>query len=88
MSWLALTVGFIGWSKEYNPVLANPKIVTKVDENVVDVALSVSVTALYIAFTFTPLMLGLGYGMPRSVWDCSLPLGQSFRQGPVCSAHS
>ena len=42
MSGLTLTVGFTGWSKEYNPVLANPKVVTKVEENVVDVALSVS----------------------------------------------
>jgi len=78
MSGLTLTVGFAGWSKEYNPVLANPKVVTKVDENVVDVALSVSWTTLFIAFTFIPLMLGLGYGMPRSVWGCDLPLGQSF----------
>jgi len=42
MSGLTLTGGFVGWSKEYNPVLANPKVVTKVDEGVVDVALSVS----------------------------------------------
>ena len=39
---LILTGSFVGWSKEYNPVLTNPKIVTKVDEGVVGVALSVS----------------------------------------------
>jgi len=32
----------IGWNKEYSPVLVGPKVVTKVDEPVVDVALSVS----------------------------------------------
>ena len=33
---------FVGWNKEYNPVLASPKVVTKIDEPPVDVALSVS----------------------------------------------
>ena len=33
---------FVGWKKEHNPVLTNPKVVTKVDERVMDVALSVS----------------------------------------------
>ena len=41
MSEFILT-GFVGWKKEYNPVLASPKVVTKVDEPVVDVVLSVS----------------------------------------------
>ena len=33
---------FEGWDKEYNPVLASPKVVIKVEEPVVDVVLSVS----------------------------------------------
>jgi len=33
---------FAGWNKEYKPVLANPKVVTTIDEPAVDVALSVS----------------------------------------------
>ena len=32
----------LGWTKDYNPVLTNPKVVTKVDEPVANVALSVS----------------------------------------------
>jgi hypothetical protein len=41
MSGLTLTVGFVGWSKEYNPVLAKAKVVKKVDKNPVEVVLSV-----------------------------------------------
>lgn len=39
-----LTVHLVGLAKKDNPVLANPKVVAKVDEPVVDVALSVSRT--------------------------------------------
>ena len=31
---------------------------------------------------------GLCHGLSRSIWGCSLPLGRSFHQGPVCSAYS
>ena len=39
---LDLNVYPVGWPKEHNLVLTNPKVVTKADEPVVDVALSVS----------------------------------------------
>lgn len=50
---LVLIVWFEGWSKEYNPVIVNPKIVTKVDEPVVDVALSVSRNTSCLTLLYT-----------------------------------
>lgn len=80
---------FLGWNKEYSPVLAGPKVVTKVDEPVVDVALSVSLIVLPRCDCLRMYMMpGLGHGLPWSVRGRSLPLGRPFHQGPVCSAHS
>ena len=80
---LILTVCLVGRSKEYSPVLANPKVVTKVDEPVVDVVLSVSRRIPCTAFTCILLMLGLDYGLPWGFRGCCFPVGQSLRPRPV-----
>ncbi|KAF9784961.1 hypothetical protein BJ322DRAFT_1060536 [Thelephora terrestris] len=55
--------GQFGWTKEHNPVLTNPKVVTKADESVVDVALSDS-AMVYLGAS----------GTVSCLWD-----GRSFR---------